>query len=164
MTFWNLSLTLVYISITLIGTCSSESSAVSPPGAAVGVCCSSRLPSVGRNGVLIVYTRLQETGREEQTASTNLKQGSEHFKIVEVTALYRCLSVVIRCHRSSLPDSPWRACVARRGLCTDSLLSAPLPSGDVGSRHGVFRQNVWSSRSPSPHGVSWRTAQRTQHR
>lgn len=35
-------------------------------------------------------TRLEETGREEQTATTNLKQGSQRFKIAEVAVLYYC--------------------------------------------------------------------------
>ncbi len=54
------------------------------------VCDSSRLPSAGQEQFLILQTRLLETGRKEQNASTNLKQGSQHFKILEVVALYCC--------------------------------------------------------------------------
>lgn len=38
--------------------------------------------------------RLQETGREEQTASTDLKQGSQHLKVVEVADLKNVIHVV----------------------------------------------------------------------
>lgn len=50
-------------------------------------------------------------------------------------------------------------------VCAHSLrVSLFSPSGDVRPRHGVFRQNVWGSRGPPAHGVSWRTPQWTQHR
>lgn len=98
----------------------------------------------------------QETGREELAASASAKwKGSKHLK--KVDACTCCIFSFARVRKHISGGRNFKC------VCTDSRVSL-FPSGDVRSRHGVLRQNIWSSRGPPAHGVSWRTPQWTQHR